>query len=68
MPKHPRPLDYYIKDEEKAVEEYYNLALSLERFGRPDLANLVYGIMEDEATHQKTLEKIQEAILKSRKV
>lgn len=68
MPKYPRPLDYYIKDEEKAVEEYYQLGLSLEKFGRPDLAVVVFGIMEDEDQHRKTLKMIQEAILKNGKL
>jgi len=46
------PLEYYIRDEEKAVEEYAQLAEALSDHGRKDLAHVVFNIMVQEDQHR----------------
>jgi len=62
------PLEYYIRDEEKAVEEYAQLAEALSDHGRKDLAHVVFNIMVQEDQHRAKLEQIQEALLGRRRI
>jgi len=62
------PLEYYIRDEEKAVEEYAQLAEALSDHGRKDLAHVVFNIMVQEDQHRTKLEQIQEALLGRRRI
>lgn len=57
------PLEYYIRDEEKAANEYELLAEVLLELGRKDLADIVFGIAFDESKHRLKLLKIREALL-----
>ena len=68
MAREVEPLEYYIKDEEKAVEEYAQLAEALSDHGREDLAHMVFDIMVQEDQHRVKLERIQEALLGKRRV
>jgi len=62
------PLEYYIRDEEKAVEEYAQLAEALSDHGRKDLAHIVFNIMVQEDQHRVKLEQIQQALLGRRRI
>ena len=68
MARQVEPLEYYIRDEEKAVEEYAQLAEALSDHGRKDLAHKIFDIMVQEDQHRVKLEQIQEALLGRRRI